>query len=41
MNTWQDIRMVSRDRFSNDLQETLTYDELLKHEFYLILRYFR
>ena len=24
--------------FSNDLRETLTYGELLKHEFYSILR---
>ena len=26
--------------FTNDLRETLTYGELLKHEFYLILRSF-
>ena len=26
--------------FTNDLRETLTYDERFKHEFYLILRTF-
>ena len=31
---------VSGAGFTNDLRETLTYGELLKHEFYPILRTF-
>ena len=32
--------LYTENGFSNDLRETLTYGELLKHEFYLSLRIF-